>query len=175
MKNNINLNLGEINVDTFTQNLITEKYVSWLNDPIVVRFSEQRHRIHTLDSCQAYFDSFKSTDNHFLSITSKNQELAHIGNITVIVDIANSIIDISIMIGDKRAWGKSLGLKAWIGVQSYFLNNLNFRKVTAGTMAENKAMLSIIKRSGMQIDCVRPRLMLWEGQEVDMVYASITS
>jgi len=175
MESIVKLDLGEITVSTFTQNLITAKYVSWLNDPLVVRYSEQRHTIHTLDSCQEYFDAIKISNNHFLAIFSKDSELGHIGNITATVDKANSTVDLSILIGDKRAWGKALGLKAWLGVQNYFLNELNFRMVTAGTMAENKAMLSVMKKSGMQVNCTRPGLMIWEGQEVDMVYASIIS
>ena len=30
----------------FREEYLTERYVSWLNDPEVVRFSDQRHRQH---------------------------------------------------------------------------------------------------------------------------------
>ena len=37
-----------------TERHLTERYVAWLSDPDVVRYSEQRHRTHTLASCRHF-------------------------------------------------------------------------------------------------------------------------
>src|SRR5262245_44345540 len=47
---------------------MTATYVGWLNDPVVVRYSEQRHRAHTLDTCRAYFDFMQSGGHHFWAV-----------------------------------------------------------------------------------------------------------
>ena len=47
------------------------------------------------------------------------------------------------------------------------------RKVTAGTMAENKSMLAVMRDVGMIEEGRRLRQFLFEGREVDMVYGAL--
>lgn len=44
---------------------IDDKYVDWLNDPNVVRFSNQRFLRHDRKSCLRYLASFEGTSNFF--------------------------------------------------------------------------------------------------------------
>jgi RimJ/RimL family protein N-acetyltransferase len=152
---------------------LTERYVAWLNDPEVVRFSEQRHSLHTLASCRRYFESFKDSSDCFLAIEADDPELGHIGNIGVAVDTNNDVGDVSIIVGEKKAWRTGLASKAWCCVVNELLDVHGLRKVTAGTMATNDAMLRLMLKSKMQIEATRRRQLMWEGREVDMVYAAI--
>ena len=52
----------------FTEADITADYIRWLNDPEVVRFSNQRFRHHDERSCLAYLRSFADSDNMFLAV-----------------------------------------------------------------------------------------------------------
>ena len=157
----------------FSEKYLTPVYVSWLNDPEVVRYSEQRHREHTLESCRQYWQSFADTPNFFWAITAVDPMIGHIGNINAYVDTMNSVADVGIMIGNRTVWGKGYGLEAWIAVCNYLLNEEGMRKVTAGTLATNKGMLRIMERSGMTVDGRRIRHALIEGVEVDVVYAAL--
>lgn len=155
----------------FDEYHLTHRYVEWLNDPLVVRYSEQRHRRHTLESCQAYFESFQESPNEFLAIEAEDATLGHIGNIAVTVDVANRVGDVSIMVGERRAWGQGLGGQAWCAVLDELLTNGRFRKITAGTMAANAPMLRLLERSGMIIEGRRSRQFLLENAEVDLILA----
>jgi RimJ/RimL family protein N-acetyltransferase len=159
-------------VVTFEARHLTERYVTWLNDPVVVRYSEQRHRQHTLESCRAYMESFRGTPNEFLAIEVAIPQLGHIGNIGVVIDVPNEVADISIMVGERRAWGTGLASKAWCAVIDELLRSGRIRKVTAGTMAANAPMLRLMQRSGMRIEARRTRQFLLEGKEVDLVIAA---
>lgn len=75
------LRTSRLRLEPFAEPHLTERYVGWLNDPDVVRFSEQRHRRHTLASCEAYWRSFEGTPNHFWAIVADDASLGHIGNI----------------------------------------------------------------------------------------------
>jgi len=59
---------NELRICHFTSNHLTKRYVNWLNDPEVVRFSEQRHFNHTFKSCSNYYLNQLKTDNLFLAI-----------------------------------------------------------------------------------------------------------
>lgn len=156
----------------FRAELLCERYVDWLNDPDVVRYSEQRHRVHSLQSCSGYWQMVKSTNDLFLSIELIDHAPRHIGNMSVSIDGPNKSADLSIMIGDKSVWRQGYASKAWIAIVNVLLYELGFRRVTAGTMEVNEPMLRLLKRSQMDIDCIRPRHFLWENQEVSLVCAS---
>lgn len=165
---------GDIRVVPFTKKHITEKYVSWLNDPLVVRYSEQRHRNHTLKTCENYYFLQQNTPNYFLAIEVERDKLfSHVGNIGVAVDLNNHTADMAILLGDRRVWGTGVGGRAWIAVMRTLMYTLGFRVITAGTMSVNEPMLALLKRSGMEIDGSTPERFLWEGKVVDMVMASI--
>lgn len=166
------LNLGSLYISSFRDELLTERYVGWLNDPEIVRYSEQRHRVHSLESCSDYLESMRASGSLFLSIEAAHSELFHVGNISVAIDALNRAADLSIMIGDKGVWGRGYASMAWTAVMQYLLYEAGLRRVTAGTMEVNEPMIRLMKRSGMHIDCVRPRHFLWEDREIAFIGAS---
>jgi [ribosomal protein S5]-alanine N-acetyltransferase len=118
--------------------------VGWLNDPAVVRFSEQRHIKHTIASQYLYFDSV-TRPNIYIGVYNEG---CLIGTLSVLIDERNNIANVGIMMGDKSKWGVGYGLEAWIGVCDE-LFALGIRKVEAGCMAVNYRMMAICQHYGM--------------------------
>jgi len=160
-----------VQVVPFEDRHLTEAYLGWLNDPETMRFSENRHRTHTLDTCRAYAESFLGTPHCFWAI--ETDALGHVGNINAYVDEPNRVADVGILVGHRESWGKGIGLEAWMLVCSYLFMERGLRKVTAGTSANNVGMRRIMEKSGMVVDGVRSRHLMIDGQEVDVVYAAI--
>jgi RimJ/RimL family protein N-acetyltransferase len=160
-------------MEPFEARHLTARYVSWLNDPDVVRFSEQRHRVHTLESCGAYLASFETSPHLFWAIVAPGRDVEHIGNINAYVDAPNQIADVGILIGEKNAWGQGYGLEAWREVCRFLLDEVNLRKVTAGTLSTNAGMLSIMRRADMHEDGRRTRHYVCEGAEVDVIHMAL--
>lgn len=166
------LTMDGIRVLPFERRHLTQRYVSWLNDQVVVQFSEQRHHHHTLITCTDYFESMQKTENYFLAIEAYGNNLGHIGNIGVVVDRHNRVADMSIIIGEKQAWGTGSASIAWIAVLTEMLKNQNMRKITAGTMAVNEPMLRLMRRSDMHTEAVRRGHFLLNDNEIDLVQAA---
>jgi len=164
---------GDLRIVEFSESHLTPRYVSWLNDPETVRFSEQRHRVHTIDSCRDYFVSQSASNNYFLAIEETSAGLGHIGNVGVTMDIHNHSADISIIIGEKQQRGRGFGLTAWNAVLNACFDQLKLRIITAGTMEPNHSMVRVFEKSGMIIEAVLSKRFLWEGSETGMVLASI--
>ena len=161
-----------LSIIPFHEGFLTQEYVSWLNDPEVVRYSEQRHFQHTLETCSHYFHKIKSENNLFFGITLRNKSEEHIGNITVSINKPNLVSDISILIGAKNYWGNGYGTEAWKAVMDHLMREKNMRKITAGTMSENRAMLRIFKRTGMEIEGEKIAQFLWENEIVDEIFVA---
>jgi ribosomal-protein-alanine N-acetyltransferase len=155
---------------------LSARYVGWLNDPELTRFSEQRHRQHTLESCRQYAASFDDTPHYFwavLAVDPTRPALDHIGNMNAYVTPAHGLADVGILIGERAAAGRGYATEAWMAVCDFLLRTAGLRKVTAGCLAVNAAMLRVMDRAGMQEDGRRLRHHLWNGQEVDVVHRAL--
>jgi len=167
------LETTRLRIEPFSEAHLTDRYVAWLNDPEVVRFSEQRHRNHTTESCRAYLASFDGTPHYFWAIVSRDLTLGHIGNINAYVDLHNRTADLGIIIGELAVWGRGYGSEAWHAVCRFLLGDLRLRKVTAGTLAINAGMLGIMQRIGMRDDGRRIRHHIADGREVDVIHMAL--
>jgi RimJ/RimL family protein N-acetyltransferase len=158
-----------LRIVTFSAEHLTSRYVGWLNDPDVVRFSQQRLRKHTLESCRDYWRSFEGSPNYFWAIVARDPELGHIGNMNAYVDTADQVADVGILIGERSAARKGHATEAWTAVCAYLFAK-GIRKVTCGTLAVNIPMMDLARRVGMKEDGRRVRQVLLNGSEVDVVY-----
>lgn len=149
---------------------LTERYVSWLNYPDIVRYSEQRHRRHALETCRHWVETMRANGHPLWAIEAQQPQLGYVGNIAAYVDPANRVADMTILIGERAAWGNGIGAEAWRAVCDWLLARAMMRKVTGGTMAANRAMVRIMERAGMRPDGVRKGQFLLDGQAVDLLH-----
>jgi RimJ/RimL family protein N-acetyltransferase len=156
-------------VRAFAEADITPLYIGWLNDPDVVRYSNQRFIEHSADSCRRYWSSFAGTANLFLAIEDKATGRL-IGTMTVYRSLQHETADIGIMVGDKAVWGQHFGLEAFSLVVEALMASGAIRKATAGTMARNVGMVRIMERAGMGWEATRRGQELLDGEPVDLVY-----
>jgi RimJ/RimL family protein N-acetyltransferase len=162
-------------LEPFSRQHSSDQYVNWMNDPDVVRFSEQRHRRHTRASVAAYANSFEGTPHYFWAIVARDQNLGHVGNISATVDVPNAVADVGILIGAKAVWGRGFGTEAWREVCRFLIADCGLRKVTGGTVSCNEGMLAIMRHVGMREDGVRRRHLMIEGREEDVVHMAMFS
>lgn len=162
----------KVKIVEFSERHLTKRYVNWLNDPEVVRYSEQRHHKHTLSSCFEYFESQKKSPNYFLAIELKDNNNLHVGNMGVEIDNFNNKADVSILIGEKNNWGTGVATRAWSLVLTALTKELGYRLVTAGTMETNIPMINLMIRCGMTIDAILPRRFILDSMQIGLVSAS---
>ena len=148
---------------------ITEAYIGWLNDPEVTRFSNQRFRRHTRESCEEYLASFAGTRNLFVSVRDAATDSA-IGTMTAYRNLNHGTCDVGIMVGAREYWGGGYGQEAWDLLTGWLVKVAGVRKLTAGCLAANGGMVKLMERSGMVPDGVRKAQELVDGEPVDIVH-----
>ena len=153
---------------------LTTNYVNWLNDPEIVKFSQQRFVEHTIETCRQYFQSKQCVPKTFMAIeVLDNETWIHIGNIGVDLNLNDKTADLSILIGERALQNKGVGTTAWtLGIKHCF-REFQIDCITAGTMEPNLAMQRIFKKSNMVIDAVLPGRYLLNGRRVGMVCAHL--
>jgi len=156
-------------ISDFKLNDIDGNYISWLNDPYVMRFSNQRFTTHTKKTCKVFFNLINNSGDHLFLITLKKSG-EKIGTMTVHIFKNHKTADIGILIGKKEFWGQGLGEEAWNLVMNYLLKKKSFRKVTGGSLSCNKGMIKIFKKTGMKIDGVRKSHELLNNKTYNIVH-----
>lgn len=166
---------GRVLLMPFSPSDITPEYIGWLNDPRVVRFSNQRFRRHTAQSASEYLATFASGPSLFLSVRLAATG-APVGTMTAYVSTHHGTVDCGILIGDPSVWGQGLGQDAWNTLTDWLMARPDIRKLTAGCLAPNLGMVRLMERSGMHLEGTRRAQEIFEGQpENVLLYARFRS
>lgn len=145
-----------------------ESHVEWLNDKDVVKYSEQRHRKHTIESQWRYIKSFDHINDHYWEIAFRRAEYCQaVGSITAYTDPHNKIADVGIIVG-KKFWNIGIGTLAWAKVCDWLLSE-GIRKIEAGTMEGNKGMLAIFARTKFHFEGLKREHFLLDGKPMNMI------
>jgi RimJ/RimL family protein N-acetyltransferase len=153
----------------FSESDITPRYLGWLHDAEVLRFSNQRFRRHDTKTSLAYLASFAGTPNLFLAICD-GASGETIGTMTAYASIPHETADIGILVGERSLWGKGIGREAWCLLVDWMLTEARVRKLTAGCGAGNHGMLRLMNAAGMRHEATRRAQEIIDGQPHDLLY-----
>lgn len=87
---------------------ISKKYLSWMNDFEVFKFTKQKNKKHSLDNIREFVKEKNESKNEFLYgiFLNKDNSRKHIGNIKLgPINLIYKSSDISYFIGEKNLWG----------------------------------------------------------------------
>jgi len=149
---------------------VGEAYVRWLNDPETVRFTEARHRAHTLESIRAYVAACAARgDDHLLGIF----EMAggrHVGNIKIgPVNPHHKCASVGLVIGEKARWGRGYATEAIALASRYAFTSLGLHKLTAGVIEGNEGSRRAFEKNGFMVEGVRRAQNFGDGRWRDEV------
>ena len=159
---------SKIFLTQFLSDDITHEYIGWLNDPEVVKYSNQRFLEHTFESSEKYLKSFEGTPNLFIAIKELSTKRM-IGTMTAYISIHHQTVDIGIMLGNRSYWGQGIGLEAWTILLNWAKVS-NYRKATAGAAAVNKSMINIMEKSGMQFEGLKVKQEIIGHSQIDLLF-----
>ncbi len=151
----------------YRASLVTQQHVGWLNDPEVVKYSEQRHKRHTEASQRTYLNSFGEHDHIWLMHDGSKK--ADIGTITAYVDPYNKIADMGILIGMHSYTGQGYATEVWGTVMDWLFKEKDVRKIECGTVLDNRAMRQVAVKNKMTCEAVRPQHFLLGGEPQDLL------
>lgn len=147
--------------------MVTDEHVAWLNDPANVRYSEQRHAFHSLESQHEYLNKFPAGSYVWLICKWQNGLLKGLGTITAYVDANNKRAEMGILI-PREHQSLGIGYEAWKAVME-FLTGAGITKIDCATMLTNTAMVRLAMKAGMDPECVHLGHFLVDGKPVAML------
>ena len=139
----------------FTEADITPRYLAWLADREVNRYSRRQDLPpETMSSARAWLAGLPKTA---LVFAIRLPEHGHVGNIKAEIDAHNERADISIVLGERAVWGDGIGSEAIYLLTRYLFTRVG--RVDAGTC--NPAFVRAVEKLGWRIEGVlRDRVKL---------------
>lgn len=129
-------------------------YLGWLRDPEVVRTLNLPAYLAAPvpeDEVRAYCDrAMASATDLFFAIEAR-EPAAFVGTLKFgAVNAFTRCADVGIMIGRRDLWGRGLATDAIAAACRWAFGGGGFRRLTAGAMAVNPAMIRVFERLGFR-------------------------
>ncbi len=163
----------KITLRNFTIKDINKVYIQSLNNKKLMQYSENRFRTFNKNNCLEYYKLMKKNKNFFF-LVSKEIEAENfyvpIGTLTGYVDYNNKTCDLGILIWENK---KGYGQVAWQKAIEKIFKKKYVRKITAGTMANNKGMIKLFKKSKMKFELKKKKMFIYKKKFIDMIGYSI--
>ena len=156
----------------------TEKYLSWLNDYEVVKYTESRFSPYTLKEIERYIDGCSNNNNATFAIVDCENKV-HIGNIKLgNINWIHRYADIGLIIGESAYWGQGIATEAIGLIASYGFKQLNLRRILAGVYSTNIASKKAFEKNGFSVSHIEKKKYFFEGEYIDGIvlerYASFS-
>jgi RimJ/RimL family protein N-acetyltransferase len=133
----------------FLEDHISERYISWLNDPEVNRFLEVRHAHQTYETVLPYVRSFYSNTEKYMWGLYPNGMNKPIGTATLYkINHHLGWGEIGLVIGEKDYWGKGVSSETIELMLQFAFETLGLRRITGGSYASNRGMNFTFKMLG---------------------------
>jgi ribosomal-protein-alanine N-acetyltransferase len=126
-----------------------EKYLKWMNNYEVVKYTSSKFRTYKLEDIKNYIHTMNHSTTDFLFGIFVDNE--HVGNLKIgFIDYINRTCELGLIIGDEKYWGKGIATKVIeLGVKFAF-NYLDLFKIKAGMVECNKGSYKAFLKNGFK-------------------------
>jgi RimJ/RimL family protein N-acetyltransferase len=132
---------------------VNESYYQWINTPEINQFLETRYIPRSLENIKDYVKQMDGKSNEVLFAICDLETQKHVGNIKIgPINWIHGFADLSLLIGDRKFWGKGIGTEAIKLVSKFAFDTLNLHKMKAGCYEHNIGSMKAFKKAGFTIE-----------------------
>jgi [ribosomal protein S5]-alanine N-acetyltransferase len=149
---------------------LTERYLSWLNDPLVNEHLFVGRHPSTMDSLTAFYDAAAANPNVVIFAILDAETGMHIGNVKLeMYDTFSRAVDWGIMIGEKAYWGRGIAKEVGRLTCAWAFERWNAHKITLGVSDGSDAAMRAYEKVGFKIEGRQRSQILERGRYVDKI------
>ncbi len=132
---------------------LNERYLSWLNDPEVTRYTETGTFPSTAEDLDNYYRSVSGSKQDVMLAVVDKKSGRHIGNVKLgPIHWVHRRATFGILIGEKEFWGKGVGLEATRLMVEYGFQRLNLHRIDLGVFADHEAAVRCYEQAGFKVE-----------------------
>ncbi len=158
----------DYSVRPLTEEDLDGPYTLWFEDQDVCRYNSHAKFFKTKTHFREYLSELNREDRVVWAICHAHD--GHVGNVSLQdISLIDRAAEFAIVIGDKRHWGRNVGLLAGRALLRHGFSKLNLERISCGTAATNEGMKKLAIALGMTHEGTRRRAQFLEGARVDVL------
>jgi len=155
---------GNVSLRILKESDVSEEYVSWLNDPEVVQFTEARHMRHTMESQRSYVSTNLGSEGSYLWGIFLSDSLVGTIRLARITD-CNESATVAFLLGSKKHWGKGITTRCVKAIEEIAKKDLGLKKLKAGYYLSNKGSARVFQKLGWKVEGIQVGAPFFRGEE----------
>ncbi len=153
---------------------LNERYLGWLNDPEVTRYTETGTFPSSADDLDNYYRSVTGSKNDVILAVVEKKSGVHIGNVKLgPIHWLHRTATFGILIGEKNCWGKGIGSEATRLMVDYGFHRLNLHRIDLGVFAEHDAAVRCYEKIGFKVEGRFREDLFHEGAYKDRLWMGL--
>lgn len=143
-----------------------EVYLSWLNDPQVLRYRAPKAYPSNMLDLKKFIEFAQSSQDLYFAICLRAGS-KHIGGISLSpLNLIHRVACLNIMIGDREQWGKGIGREAVFLLTKHAFKNMNLHRLWVES--PNPSFNRIVKSLGWRHEGTKREAFLVDGDYIDI-------
>tara|TARA_Y100000816_G_C26065996_1_gene560244 strand:- start:420 stop:941 length:522 start_codon:yes stop_codon:yes gene_type:complete len=155
---------------------ISKKYLIWMNDIEVQKFTEQKIIKHSLSNIRKFVREKNNSKNEFLYgiFLKKNKSKVHIGNIKLgPINFNHKNAEISYFLGEKELWGQGYITTA-IKKIIIIAKKKGIKKLKAGLYEMNIGSKKVLLKNGFKLEGKLKSEIIYKGKRYNSFIFGLT-
>lgn len=163
---------NDVSLELLTEARANERYASWFSDPDVTRETRHGSRRLSVEEIKAYIRSIRAANRTVaFAILWRG---GHVGNISLNdIDWNSGSAEISLLIGEKEAWGKGAATSAVELIRDWALGTCGLFRIWLGTPVTNIGMIRVAEKCGFVREATLRGAFMKDGEVRDVAQFSI--
>ena len=149
--------------------MVNKKYLSWMQDSVLMKYTEQSDKKHTIKEIRSYVQKCKNSKQNFLMgiFFKKIQKYIHVGNIKLgNINYTHEFAEISYFLGEKKYSGKGIVTEA-ISKTILFAKKKGIKKLLAGTYEMNLASQLVLRKNKFKLEGTLKKKLIYQNKRCD--------
>lgn len=151
---------------------ITKKYLNWINDPDINKYTEQRFKRKKLHDIKKFVIEKNISKTEYLYGIFLKSGNVHIGNIKLgPINQNHKTAFISYFIGEKELQNKGYGKRA-IELVCNIAKKKKIKKIKAGCFSINLPSIQVLKKNGFKLEARLKKELVFNKKRYDQCILS---
>lgn len=147
---------------------VSERYIDWLNDPIVCAYNSHGIFPSSRADVEDFIQSLRGDRTRLVWAVFHKEDNCHIGNISLQrIDFINRSAEIAFLFGESAYWGRGCAEESASLLMMHGFESLNLHRIYCATADENQPMQRLAEKLGMQREGQRREALFLNGHYID--------
>ena len=166
----VEIKLPKVKLLKFTQKMISQKYIKWMNTREIIEFTEQRFKKNTKKKIHQFVrEKLRSKNEHLYGIfLNEKKKMIHVGNIKIgPIDFLHKTGEIGYFVGEKSLQKRGIATSAIREICNIAKKKFKLKKIFANVYSMNLSSKQVLLKNNFQLEGIQKKHFIYKKKRID--------